>query len=155
MRNFFITGFKAAGKTDFGVKFSEKLGWLFVDLDQLIIQDTSAGSPYELYQIVGEEAFRRREAETLDNLLTKKFCNTVFSLGGMTPLNPFLNSDLKRYGIIILIDTPLEVIKERISKQKSIYSDSESGIDSLYNERIIKLREMADIIISNYNMEDI
>ena len=49
----------------------------------------------------------------------------------------------------------LEIIKERISKQKSIYSDSESGIDNLYHERIIKLREMADIIITNYNMEDI
>ncbi len=153
MRNFFIIGFKAAGKSDFGMKLSNKLEWLYVDIDQLLLMRSGYKTAYDMYIDIGKDNFLKKEAEVVQDLLSKQLCETVFSLGGMTPLNPYVNLfELKEHGVVVLLDTPLEKIKERIKKLRTIYQDLD--VDALYHERVPRLRLMADIVVSSYEMEE-
>ena len=67
--NIFLVGLMGAGKSTIGKKLAERLGKTFVDADSEIERRT--GATIELiFDIEGEEGFRKREAAMLDELTT-------------------------------------------------------------------------------------
>jgi shikimate kinase len=60
----FLVGFMGSGKTTIGKLLARRLGWTFVDLDDLVVR--AAGMPIpEIFSREGEPAFRRRETDAL------------------------------------------------------------------------------------------
>src|SRR4051794_11458362 len=77
-----LVGFMGAGKTTVGRALAAKLGWAFVDLDDLI-QSRDGRSIPEIFQNSGENAFRTLERNLLQELVSSSQANaSVLSLGG-------------------------------------------------------------------------
>ncbi len=64
-----LVGLRCSGKTSVGRRLAELRGWPFVDLDDRTAARGGATSAGELFAAVGVEAFRRLEAEALDEVL--------------------------------------------------------------------------------------
>ena len=63
-RNIFITGFSGSGKTSVGKAVARRLGWTFVDTDDLVVE--SAGkSIQDVFAREGELVFRELERQAL------------------------------------------------------------------------------------------
>ena len=70
-----------AGKTTVGKLVALRLGWKFVDLDDLIRARERRTIP-EMFRDSGEEHFRRVETECLREVLSVGLADTVLALGG-------------------------------------------------------------------------
>jgi shikimate kinase len=74
-----LTGFMGSGKTTVGPLVAARLGWRFVDVDDVIEADT--GMPItEFFARFGEAAFRDCERETIARLAVEN--TLVLALGG-------------------------------------------------------------------------
>lgn len=78
-----LIGYMGSGKSTTGKDLAKALGYEFIDLDQFIEQKYNA-TITELFNQFGELGFRKRERESLHEVLTKT--NVVLSLGGGTPV---------------------------------------------------------------------
>ena len=63
-RRIVLTGFMGSGKTTAGPLVAERLGWSFVDVDDVIEAEAGATIP-EIFRTEGEAAFRERERATI------------------------------------------------------------------------------------------
>ncbi|MGH9599103.1 MAG: shikimate kinase [Terracidiphilus sp.] len=78
-RRIVLTGFMGSGKSTAGPLLAQRLGWRFVDVDDVI--EAEAGSPIaELFAREGEAAFREREHAAIARLATGG--ELVLALGG-------------------------------------------------------------------------
>lgn len=109
----FIVGMPGSGKSYLGRKIAQTLKLQFLDIDELIEKHEK-----KLIRTIilenGEKYFRDIERTILHQTEFKnKF---VISCGGGTPTF-FDNMDwMKKNGIVIWINSPLEIISERIAK---------------------------------------
>ena len=60
----YLVGFMGSGKTTFGRKLAQKLGYAFADLDERLAAHTGKTIP-ELFANLGEAGFRKLEQEVL------------------------------------------------------------------------------------------
>lgn len=113
----FLIGFMGSGKSYWGRRLSEKLQLPFFDLDEQV--EASEGKTInEVFSEKGEEYFRLLEKDTL-HILTESHDSFVMATGGGTPCY-FNNIDyMNAAGITLWINTPLELIHERLLKEKN------------------------------------
>jgi shikimate kinase len=111
----FITGYMGAGKTTLGKSLAERLNHKFYDLDELVEQATGQ-MIMDYFEGSGEEAFRKLEREILTSHFDDK--DTIIATGGGTAC--YLdNMDLMNSsGITVFLDTPVEVIINRLISGK-------------------------------------
>ncbi len=112
-----LCGIKHAGKSSVGTALAELLSAEFIDTDDFICE-YSGGAPSirQVYQELGEQGFRMREAEAVGILCAqKKF--RVYALGGGTLSNPYLaESDRESLGFLCWLDTSDRIAYNRILK---------------------------------------
>ena len=140
-----LTGFMASGKTTFGRAAAERLGWDFVDLDEVITG--RYGTPAEIFAAQGEAAFRDLETETLGEVLQSER-DTVLSLGGGTILRAENLHLLKEHATLIWLDTDFAIILSEIGNadRPVVRGRSIAQIRALYDERRPHYAAAADII---------
>ncbi|MEQ1678471.1 MAG: shikimate kinase [Chitinophagaceae bacterium] len=112
----FLIGFMGSGKTHWGRLLSEKLGMRFFDLDEQVTEHAGMSIP-EIFEADGEEQFRLLEKEVL-HILTESHDNFVMACGGGSPCY-FNNIEyMNRSGTTVWINAPLDILFERIVKEK-------------------------------------
>lgn len=74
-----LTGFMGSGKSTTGPLLAARLGWRFIDVDNVIEAETGC-SIAELFSRHGEAAFREREQATIARLAEEN--DLVLALGG-------------------------------------------------------------------------
>lgn len=74
-----LTGFMGSGKSTVGPLIAERLGWRFIDVDNVIEADAGT-SIAEIFTKQGEAAFRDLEYATIARLASGQ--NLVLALGG-------------------------------------------------------------------------
>lgn len=79
IRRIVLTGFMGSGKSTVGPLVAERLGWRFVDVDDVIVAETGMAIA-DFFARYGEAAFRRRERETIARLAPEDAL--VLALGG-------------------------------------------------------------------------
>jgi shikimate kinase len=79
VRRIVLTGFMGSGKSTVGPMLAKRLGWKFVDADDVIVADAGCSIP-EIFRREGEAAFRERERTTIARLAGGE--NLVLALGG-------------------------------------------------------------------------
>lgn len=109
----FICGFMATGKSTIGKLVAKELGKPFVDLDT-VISDNEGRSIKEIFEQSGELYFRKKEWEFLLEL-TRSFKGVV-ALGGGALHNQRVIDHLKIHGILVYLETPLDVIVARVRR---------------------------------------
>jgi shikimate kinase len=113
----FLLGFMGSGKTYWGRQLSQKLQVPFFDLDEQII-NAEGKSINEIFESSGEEYFRLLEKDTL-HIITESHESMVMSCGGGTPC--FFNNIeyMNREGTTIWLDVPIQVLYERLLRERS------------------------------------
>ena len=74
-----LTGFMGSGKSTVGPLLAARLGWQFLDADDLIV--AAIGMPiHQFFALHGEPAFRQHEQEAIARLIAQD--SLVLALGG-------------------------------------------------------------------------
>lgn len=130
----FLTGFMGSGKTTVGKKLAHKLGWRFVDSDQLIESRTKM-SVAEIFQKHGEIYFRELEHKTLREFRNERRC--VVSLGGGIVENPH-NRKILEKGFWIFLHVPFAVLARRLANNttRPLAQDGLATPEELYRKRL-------------------
>lgn len=105
-----------SGKTHWGKLLAENLAMPFFDLDEIIVK-TEEKTIAEIFSGEGEEYFRYREKEILEQLVADHE-RCVISCGGGTPCF-FNNIDfMKKEGEVVWLNTALDTLVQRLLKEK-------------------------------------
>ncbi|HHB79546.1 MAG TPA: shikimate kinase [Saprospiraceae bacterium] len=115
----FLTGFMASGKTKNGRIMAKRLGYTFFDLDHLIEAESNGLTINEIYENLGEEAFRQLELDTLIAHTDNDRQNIIFSLGGGTFSNPIARKWILQKGKVIFLNVPVGVLFQRLIVKKT------------------------------------
>lgn len=112
----FLIGFMGCGKTHLGKQLGDKLHIPFFDLDAKV-EEKEEMPINEIFEKEGEEYFRLLEKDTL-HIITESHDSFVMACGGGSPCY-FNNVDyMNRSGTTVWINTPLDVLFERLIKEK-------------------------------------
>ena len=152
----FLIGFMGCGKSHWGRQLAAQMKIPYFDLDE-VISEREQKSVTEIFAACGEEAFRVKEKEVLEDLIDQH-PSMVLSCGGGTPC--FFNNieRMKKYGLVVWLNTHVEIILSRLMKEKAerplirniADDDMRSYIVRKLNERRMYY-EQADVIIDNEN----
>jgi shikimate kinase len=148
-RNVYLIGLMGAGKTTIGKALAKRLGYRFVDSDHEIEARTGVSLP-TIFEIEGEEGFRRRETQVIADLASRNA--HVVATGGGAVLRPENRQNLEASGFVIYLDVPLSTLYERTRHDKKRpllqVSDPRRKLRELYAQRDPLYREIADLIVS-------
>ncbi len=139
-----------AGKTTIGKQLAQILHLQFIDSDQEIEERT--GAPIDwIFDIEGEEGFRKREKEIIEELTQQQ--GIVLATGGGAVTEPENRTFLAGRGIVVYLETSIEQQVERTRRDKrrpllQKSDDPEATLLALNLERDRLYREIADIIVA-------
>lgn len=117
-RTIALVGLRCSGKTSVGRRLAAALDRLFVDLDDVTFatgrrEELNVASVGELLARVGEESFRRIEAEALDDVLDK-LPPCVLATGGGVVETPRARARLANKALTIWLVADLEELGRRL-----------------------------------------
>lgn len=128
-RLIFLIGFMGSGKSHEGNLLSQELGLPFVDLDKWIEEKEKAAIS-TIFSMKGEDYFRIQESEAIKEVyqfLTDDEHDYVdflgfrgiIATGGGAPCFFDNMNWMNQHGITIWLDLPIELLLERLKKEKS------------------------------------
>jgi shikimate kinase len=138
----FLVGFMGAGKSTVGRALSQRLNWVFEDLDDRI-ERLEGRSVAAIFRNSGEAEFRRAEREALQSLLDELRGGVarVIALGGGAFTQPDNAALLSEAGAhTVFLDAPVEELWRRCCEQASEAAErpllsSLDGFRELYENR--------------------
>ncbi len=105
-----------SGKTTIGKQLAKLLKLDFYDCDIELERQTGA-SINLIFDVEGEDGFRKRESRLLKQLTAKK--GVLISTGGGVICNEENRSLLRTHGFVVYLKTSIENQLERLSRDKS------------------------------------
>jgi shikimate kinase len=115
MDKIYLVGLPGSGKSFTGKWLSQKMGWDFIDLDELI-EKNEKQTITQLFETLGEEGFRSMEQKYLKVTFSYKQC--VISCGGGTPAWDQNMENMGRHGLTVYLNTELSEIERRLEAGK-------------------------------------
>lgn len=112
----YLLGFMGAGKTRLGKKLAQLMGFSFIDLDELIVEQEGQ-SIIHIFENYGETYFRQLEKAILHQ--TTQYKNTIISTGGGTPCFYDNINWLNQHGVSVFLDVDEAVLCDRLWKGKN------------------------------------
>ncbi|MBM31777.1 MAG: shikimate kinase [Chloroflexi bacterium] len=112
--NLYLIGLSGTGKTTCGRILSEKLNFIFIDLDKEISKNENT-SITEIFLKKGEKYFRKIESSLLEKFSKKK--NHIISTGGGIIENNSNMRIMKNSGKIIWLTASPKEISKRLSSK--------------------------------------
>lgn len=147
-QNIILVGPMGSGKTTIGRQLAKQLNMSFFDSDHEIEAKTGANIPL-IFELEGEQGFRKRETAMLDELSQKN--NTILATGGGAVLTLENRKMLRQRGIVIYLSATLEQLWERtrLDKNRPLLQteNPRKKIETLLEQRDPLYKEIADIII--------
>lgn len=147
-QNIYLVGLMGAGKTTVGRQLAKRLGRPFLDSDQEIEARTGVRIP-TIFEIEGEDGFRRREAQTIAELTAES--NIVLATGGGVVLNPENRRRLRETGWVVYLNVPPVLLYERTRHDRSRpllrVPDPLAKLEELHAQRDPLYREIAHLVV--------
>ncbi|TYO99961.1 shikimate kinase [Geothermobacter ehrlichii] len=109
--NIVLVGFMASGKSTVGKALADRLGWQFVDCDELVVGKAGRSIP-EIFAGDGEEVFRDLETAVLDELQGRQ--GTVIATGGGIVTREANWELMRRLGPVVFLRTAPEILRQRL-----------------------------------------
>jgi shikimate kinase len=145
----FLIGPMGAGKTTIGKHLAQSLGMDFNDSDQEIQRRTGVDIP-TIFEYEGEEGFRQREAQAIEELTQVE--NQVLATGGGAVLRPENRQHLSARGIVVFLACSPKQQYERTYRDRNRpllqNEDPLAMLESLTAEREPLYRDTADYVVS-------
>ena len=147
--NVFLVGFMGSGKSTIGRQLAAELGKDFFDCDRVLEERTGVDIPY-IFDLEGEEGFRRREAAVLRELTGKR--GIVLATGGGVVGAPENRGALASNGFVVYLHAPADLLHQRTSRDRGRpmlhAADPRARIDELLAVREPLYREVADLVVA-------
>ena len=138
-----------SGKSTVGKIISSELFLTFYDTDEEIETRTGASIDW-IFDLEGEEGFRKRESKILEDLVYKN--SIVLSTGGGIILSESNREMLSSRGTVFYLATPIAVQLERTSKDKDrpLLKNGDPGeiLKNLHLARESLYKEVADYSVN-------
>lgn len=139
-----LIGMPGAGKTTVGAGLAQKLGYEFIDLDEIMVEKTHQ-TLNEYLEENGEEKFLELEKQLILGL---NLTNKVFSPGGSVIYEDAAMGKMKAETLVIYLNVPLYVLAaRRISKTRGIVGIKKHSFAYLYKERNSLYKKYADVTV--------
>ncbi len=149
LQNIFLIGPMGAGKSTVGRQLAESLGYEFRDSDREIQRRTGVDIP-TIFEFEGEEGFRQRERQVIDELSQEE--GIVLATGGGAVLRADNRQDLTTRGVVIYLHCSPEQQYARTSRDRNRpllqTADPLGRLRELMEERDPIYRQVADIVVS-------
>jgi len=146
--NVFLVGPMGSGKTTIGRHLAKALRVEFIDSDHEIEKRTGATIPW-IFDIEGEEGFRKREKAVIDDLTRRK--GMVLATGGGAILAPENRRCLSSRGVVVYLRASVDELYERTAKDKNRpllqTDDPKAKLQALLEEREPLYLEVADLVV--------
>ena len=143
-----LVGFMGAGKTTIGRQLANILHKEFKDSDHEIVRRTGASIPL-IFDIEGEEGFRRRERDVIDALSREE--NLVLATGGGAVLAEDNRRFLRERGTVIYLYASLDQLLKRTAHDRNRpllqTADPRAKLEELMRARDPLYRQVADMIL--------
>jgi shikimate kinase len=148
-KNLFLIGPMGAGKTTIGRLLAAELGLQFLDTDGEIEQRTGADIAW-IFDMEGEEGFRRRETSVLDELSAMD--GVLLATGGGCILAEKNRQILRSRGLVVYLQTTVAEQLGRTNRDKKrplLHVDNpEQVLKDLMLVRAPLYEEVADVTIA-------
>lgn len=153
MKNIYLIGYMGVGKSAVSVYLSEIMGLEAVETDSLI-SEKAAMSISEIFERLGEPAFRRMESDMLGSIASHG--GYIVSCGGGTPLSMKNLSLMKLSGVIVLLTASPQTVMKRLSGDhtRPLLEGVKSvdRIADMLRDRMPRYRNAADMIVDTDNI---
>jgi shikimate kinase len=147
-QNVYLVGLMGAGKTTIGRSLARRLGLDFVDSDREIEARTGVSIP-TVFEIEGEEGFRKREIQVIEDLAARS--GQVVATGGGVVLRPENRGNMSASGFVVYLDVPPYTLWERTRHDRNRpllqVEDPLLRLKDLYAQRDPFYREVADLVV--------
>lgn len=147
--NIVLVGPMGAGKSTIGRLLATELGLPFFDSDREIEGRSGANIPW-IFDVEGEEGFRRRETQTIIELLQEEG-PIVLATGGGAIMRAENRTAISQNSTVIYLHTTIEQQLQRTSKDKNrplLQNDNPKAVlEKLFEIRDPLYREAADLIV--------
>lgn len=148
-QNIFLIGPVGAGKSTIGGQLAKALKLEFFDTDREIEQRCGVAIDW-IFDIEGEDGFRQREKQVIDELARRQ--NIVLATGGGAVVLPENRTLLSSRGKVVYLEASIEQQLERTATNKRRpllqVDDKEAQLRKLMAEREALYQEIADITIA-------
>jgi len=146
--NVFLVGMMGAGKTTLGKALAQRMGHEFIDTDRILVERT--GVPVAtIFEIEGEDGFRRRESSVLAEIAQRDGC--VVATGGGIVLAEENRRVMRESGTVVYLRARLESLWERTRHDttRPLLStpDPRGTLASLFEQREPLYREAAHVVV--------
>jgi shikimate kinase len=143
--NIILIGMPGAGKSTVGVLLAKRLGYNFVDTD-LLLQAEQQARLQEIIAKVGLDEFKSLEESVCCQLTTMR---SVIATGGSVVYSERAMNHLRKMGQVVFIDTPLDILQERVKDMDSrgLVIGSGESYENLYNERQPLYKKYAEVSV--------
>jgi shikimate kinase len=136
------------GKTTIGKLLAKELDLEFIDSDQEIEHRAGTNIAW-IFDVEGEGQFRVRESAVIEDLTQRS--KVLIATGGGSILRPENRKNLVSRGVVVFLDTSLELQIKRTEKDKKrplLRSDDPASVlRKLKGERQSLYEEVADITV--------
>ena len=153
MNNIVLIGMPGTGKSVVGQALASRLGYEFVDVDDLIVEKAGKTLP-EILRQDGLEAFYKIESQVG---LELERTHTVIATGGSMVLYPEAMAHLKEDSVVVWLQTPFTQIQERMPEDlydRGIAAPKDESLRDIYEERRGLYAKYADLIVVSQDGED-
>ena len=146
--NVFLVGMMGAGKTTLGKALALRLKADFFDTDKVLVERT--GVPVAtIFEIEGEEGFRRRESCILAELAERDDC--VVATGGGAVLSAENRVLMRAHGTVVYLRARIESLWERTRHDSSrpllATPDPRATLAEILEQRDPLYREAAHLVV--------
>jgi shikimate kinase len=152
--NITLIGMAGAGKSTIGKVLAKRLGYTFIDVDRLIMEDTGM-LLQTLIDKQGDLALIRFEEEAILRLGQVDAC--VISPGGSVVYSEKAMEHLKKISRIIFLNAPFRSIVRRLpnARKRGIVGLRDRSLKELFEERMGLYQKYADFSIKLKGKENI
>ena len=148
-----LVGLPGSGKSTVGRQLARRLGRRFFDSDHEIVERTGVLIP-TIFEIEGEEGFRRRESQTIAEL--SGVDNIVLATGGGAVLNPENRRILHETGWCVYLNVPPVLLYERTKHDRNRpllqVENPLAKLEELYAARDPLYREAAHFVVEGSHL---
>lgn len=149
----FLVGPMGAGKTTIGKMLASELAYDFLDSDREIERRAGADISW-IFDVEGEEGFRKREANVIQDLAHGN--RSVIATGGGAVLSEETRKLLKSQGYTAYVYAPLHILLERTAQDKSRpllqVENPEEKFRKILEEREDLYKEVANISLDSHRL---
>lgn len=145
MDNIILVGMPSCGKSTLGHLLADKLGYTFLDTDDVIVQQNGCALQ-DIIDNHGRDVFMEREEAAVLSVDTQK---TVIATGGSVVYSPAAMAHLKKLGRVVYLYISYDMLAARIGdpRTRGVVFAPGFTLKDMYNERTALYDHYADITL--------